>query len=66
MHEQRNGDRSLRGIETVEQLEYLRLQGCDEIQGYYVSRPVAAADMETLLKADRWLPQPGGKLRTAP
>jgi len=32
------------GIETVEQLEFLKQQGCDEAQGYYFSKPLAAAD----------------------
>lgn len=32
------------GIETVEQLEYLKQQGCDEAQGYYFSKPLSAAD----------------------
>jgi EAL domain-containing protein (putative c-di-GMP-specific phosphodiesterase class I) len=28
------------GVETVEQLNFLRERGCDEFQGYYFSRPV--------------------------
>ena len=44
------------GVETEDQLEYLRLHGCDEIQGYYVSRPVSARDMEVMLRKDSWLP----------
>ncbi|MGH8183931.1 MAG: EAL domain-containing protein [Rhodanobacteraceae bacterium] len=31
------------GVETAEQLAFLRAQGCDEIQGYWVSRPLTAA-----------------------
>lgn len=38
------------GVETQEQFEYLRAQGCDEIQGYYFSRPVPAVDLADLLK----------------
>lgn len=28
------------GVETIEQLEYLRQQGCDYVQGYYFYRPL--------------------------
>lgn len=28
------------GVETAGQLDYLRTQGCDEVQGYYYSRPL--------------------------
>ena len=28
------------GVETREQLEFLRVHGCDEIQGYLLSKPV--------------------------
>jgi EAL domain-containing protein (putative c-di-GMP-specific phosphodiesterase class I) len=31
------------GVETAEQLEALRMRGCDEIQGYLVSKPLDAA-----------------------
>lgn len=37
------------GVETQAQLDYLRQHGCDEIQGYFFSRPVPAADFERLL-----------------
>ena len=30
------------GVETGEQLEYLRTEGCDDIQGYLIGRPMAA------------------------
>jgi diguanylate cyclase (GGDEF)-like protein/PAS domain S-box-containing protein len=32
------------GVETEEQLRFLRLLRCDEVQGYLVSRPVPAAE----------------------
>jgi len=38
------------GVETVEQLEFLRQQACDQMQGYYLSRPLAALQLETLLR----------------
>ena len=39
------------GVETEKQLEFLRAQGCDELQGFLVSRPVDAAGIEPLLHA---------------
>ena len=30
------------GVETREQLEWLRAEGCDQIQGYLISPPVPA------------------------
>ena len=39
------------GVETAAHLDYLKLHGCDEVQGYYFSRPVPAAEMEALLRA---------------
>jgi diguanylate cyclase (GGDEF)-like protein/PAS domain S-box-containing protein len=34
------------GVETLDQLQYLQAQGCDEIQGYYYSKPVLATVFE--------------------
>ena len=33
------------GIETLEQLEIVRSEGCTEIQGFYVSAPKPAAEI---------------------
>jgi diguanylate cyclase (GGDEF)-like protein/PAS domain S-box-containing protein len=44
------------GVETPEQLDYLRSQGCDEMQGYYFSRPLPASEFEQLLHEKRCLP----------
>ncbi|WP_052769911.1 EAL domain-containing protein [Paenibacillus sp. IHB B 3415] len=38
------------GVETEEQYEYLKKQQCDEIQGYYFSRPVAPEALGMLLR----------------
>ncbi|MDF2719705.1 MAG: diguanylate cyclase [Paenibacillus sp.] len=37
------------GVETADQLEYLRRQKCDQLQGYYFSPPVPAVDFERLM-----------------
>ena len=34
------------GVETTDQMEYLREQGCTEMQGYYYSRPLGADQFE--------------------
>ena len=39
------------GIETAEQLEFLRALGCEIAQGFYLHRPVDAAGILPLLKA---------------
>ncbi len=37
------------GVETEEQLSFLRAQGCNEIQGFSFSHPLTAAEFERLL-----------------
>lgn len=39
------------GVETAEQCELLELAECDQVQGYYFSRPVPAVDLEALLQS---------------
>jgi CheY-like chemotaxis protein len=46
------------GVETEGQLGFLRLHGCDEIQGYYFARPSDAAECTQALVEDRRLQQP--------
>ena len=38
------------GVETAEQLAFLKAEGCDEVQGYYLSRPLPAAEVAQLLE----------------
>ena len=38
------------GVETEQQLEFLRLHGCNEAQGYYFSKPQPAKQIEIFVK----------------
>jgi EAL domain-containing protein (putative c-di-GMP-specific phosphodiesterase class I) len=38
------------GVETKEQLEIVRAEGCTQVQGYLFSRPRPAADIPALLR----------------
>lgn len=44
------------GVETAAQLAYLRRNHCDQMQGYYFSRPVPANEFELLLRQNKSLP----------
>ncbi|MDB5341440.1 MAG: hypothetical protein JWN70_7059 [Planctomycetaceae bacterium] len=44
------------GVETEIQLNYLRRHHCDEMQGYFFSRPVAPHDVEHMLRLSKSLP----------
>ncbi|MGB0085159.1 MAG: EAL domain-containing protein, partial [Rhodomicrobiaceae bacterium] len=37
------------GVETQDQLEVLRTEGCTEVQGFFFSRPKSAAETRALL-----------------
>ena len=39
------------GVESAEQLNFLRAQGCYAAQGYYIARPMPAADFERWVRA---------------
>ena len=39
------------GVEDVEQVRLLKALGCDQIQGYYVGRPVPPEEIYALLFA---------------
>lgn len=38
------------GVETIDQLEFLKSLKCDEMQGYFISRPVSPSDFEDFLR----------------
>ena len=40
------------GVETMAQMEFLLGAGCDEVQGYYFSRPLSAGAFEQALRDD--------------
>jgi diguanylate cyclase (GGDEF)-like protein len=44
------------GVETVEQLAFLKDSGCDEVQGYLFSKPLPAVAFEQALR-ENWLPR---------
>ncbi|MCX7289611.1 EAL domain-containing protein, partial [Janthinobacterium sp.] len=41
------------GVETAEQLAFLKSSGCDEVQGYLFSRPLPAGEFEKTLR-ENW------------
>ena len=48
------------GVETAGQCAFLCRHGCDEIQGYYFSRPVPAESLATMLRSRKRLELPAG------
>ncbi len=46
------------GVETAEQLSFLRDHGCNQVQGYLFSRPVPASDFEALVSSGLRLAAP--------
>jgi EAL domain-containing protein (putative c-di-GMP-specific phosphodiesterase class I) len=40
------------GVEKQEQLEFLRIHGCDEVQGYLLSRPLPANEIAKKFRRD--------------
>ncbi len=41
------------GVETADQLSFLRSVGCDEVQGFLLCRPLSAPDFERVLESGR-------------
>ncbi len=48
------------GVETAGQMNYLRNNRCDQIQGYYLAKPMAADRFDDFLRRARQLPQLAG------
>ncbi|HWZ48395.1 MAG TPA: EAL domain-containing protein, partial [Herbaspirillum sp.] len=42
------------GVESKEQLMHLKIAGCDQVQGFYLQRPVPAAEIERTLVQGRF------------
>ncbi|MDE2354313.1 MAG: EAL domain-containing protein, partial [Betaproteobacteria bacterium] len=38
------------GVETERQAAFLKEHGCDEVQGYYYSKPLPVAELEAFLR----------------
>jgi len=38
------------GVETAEQLQLLQELGCDEVQGFFISRPLPPAELPALMR----------------
>jgi len=43
------------GVETAEHCDFLRAHGCDEIQGYYFSKPLPAEELAAMLRTGKRL-----------
>lgn len=53
------------GVETREQADFLRANGCDEVQGFWYSQPVDAAALTRLLEAQALAIRGRGDLKAA-
>ncbi len=49
------------GIETLEQLDFLRSLNCDEMQGYFISRPVGADNFKQIMVSEEAAADAKGK-----
>lgn len=46
------------GVETIDQVQYLKAHGCDQMQGYYFSKPLPADGITQLLLSKKTLDCP--------
>lgn len=42
------------GVNSVEQLSFLRENGCDAVQGFLFGQPLTAEELDAFLKAENW------------
>src|SRR4029079_11374621 len=49
------------GVETAEHVNTALVAGCDQVQGFYFSRPVPAAEVEKLLAQEKPIGEAGGR-----
>ena len=50
------------GVEDAATLERLRALGCDMIQGFLISRPLATGDVERWVRESEWMAAPERKV----
>ena len=43
------------GVETSAQMNFLKMHGCDQFQGYLFSRPLPEGEVERVLRAGRMI-----------
>lgn len=45
------------GVETEEQLQFIRSIGCEKIQGWYYGKPMPLAELEDCMQEKGWIPE---------
>ncbi len=51
------------GVETAEQERFMKAVGCDQFQGYFLSRPIPAQELKALIEKFHKLPAPSSFAR---
>jgi EAL domain-containing protein (putative c-di-GMP-specific phosphodiesterase class I) len=44
----------IEGAETQQAIDYAARLGCDEAQGYFISKPIASAQLDAFMKTWQW------------
>lgn len=45
------------GVETEEQLQFIRSIGCEKIQGWYYGKPMPLSELENCMQEKGWIPE---------